>query len=102
MMLTLLLHSKSNAKDVYQLAIPLLYHVDLQHCLQVDFFQQESTRINPGIPIPAAATAVHRITQDMLRGCPRFAALSNMLYGFMDGCDLAGCNVRWLVVPMLT
>lgn len=74
----------------------------LHNHMQVQFFQQESTRINPSVPIPPAATAVHRITQDMLKGCPRFAALSKGLFAFMDGCDLAGYNIRRLTVPMLT
>ena len=72
------------------------------HDVQVEFFQQDSTRINPGVPIRPAASAVHRITKEMIRGCPSFAVLSKSLYAFMDGCDLAGYNVRRLVVPMLT
>lgn len=70
--------------------------------LQVEFFEQGSTRINPGVHIPPEATAVHGLTKDMLTGCPSFATLAQTIYDFADGCDLAGYNVRRLMVPMLT
>ena len=73
------------------------------------------TLVNPGVPIPLAATAVHHITDEMVQGCrvcgksygdhvlvdhefhpwPSFKQLAaNLAIGFVD-CDFAGQNVRF-------
>lgn len=53
------------------------------------------TLVNPGVPIPPSATAVHGITDEMVRDAPAFAALAdNLLKGFADA-DFAGYNVRF-------
>jgi DNA polymerase-3 subunit epsilon len=53
------------------------------------------TLVNPGVPIPPAATAVHGITDDMVQGAPTFESLAaNLLRGF-TGADFAGYNVRF-------
>ena len=69
--------------------------------------------INPGIPIPEAAAAVHHITDDMVTGCqtcgqmrlgcqcnifhaaPQFSQIAvSLAEGFSD-CDFAGKNIRF-------
>lgn len=50
-------------------------------------------RVNPGVPIPPEATAVHKITDDDVADCPAFRAVAPGLAKFLDGCDLAGFNV---------
>src|SRR3954454_23905537 len=50
-------------------------------------------RVNPGVPIPPEATAVHGITDDDVADCPAFRAIAPGLARFLDGCDLAGFNV---------
>ena len=43
------------------------------------------TLIDPGIPIPAAATAVHGITDAMVAGAPRFGDVLERLEAVLDG-----------------
>ena len=50
-------------------------------------------RVNPGVPIPPEATAVHKITDDDVADCPSFRAIAPALSKFLDGCDLAGFNI---------
>lgn len=59
------------------------------------------TRINPGMPIPAAATAIHGITDADVADSPQFADVALKLQTFLDGCDLAGYNILNFDVPML-
>jgi DNA polymerase-3 subunit epsilon len=58
-------------------------------------------RFNPGIPIPAEATAVHHITDDDVAGEPPFCATARSLVELLDGCDLAGFNIRGFDIGML-
>ena len=50
-------------------------------------------RVNPGVPIPPEATAVHGITDDDVADMPTFRAIAPGLARYLDGCDLAGFNV---------
>ena len=58
-------------------------------------------RFNPGIPIAAAATAVHDITDEDLRHEAPFSQRARALADLLDTCDLAGFNVRRFDLPML-
>lgn len=58
-------------------------------------------RINPGMPIPPEATAVHGITDADVADAPRFEQIARSLYAFIDGCDLGGYNSNKFDVPML-
>jgi len=59
-------------------------------------------RINPGMPIPKEATAVHGITDDDVRDCPRFEDLSlEIMMFFGNDHDLAGYNAARFDIPML-
>ena len=58
-------------------------------------------RFNPGMPIPAAATAVHGITDEDLREKSTFAQRARSLADLLDDCDLAGFNVRRFDLPLL-
>jgi DNA polymerase-3 subunit epsilon len=58
-------------------------------------------RFNPGIPIPAEATAVHGITDEEVADEPSFASVARSLAELLDPCDLAGFNVRRFDLPML-
>lgn len=50
--------------------------------------------MNPGIPIPAEATAIHGITDADVADLPAFPAIARGLLDFLDGCDLAGFNLK--------
>jgi len=58
-------------------------------------------RFNPGIPIPPEATAVHGITDDDVAGEAPFCARARALADLLDGCDLAGFNIRRFDLAML-
>jgi len=58
--------------------------------------------VDPGMPIPAEATAVHHITNEMVRGQPTFAALAPKLLDFLGDADLAGFGILRFDIPMLT
>jgi DNA polymerase-3 subunit epsilon len=51
-------------------------------------------RVNPGIPIPPEATAVHGITDANVANEPRFEQLATEIRNFLDGCDLCGFNLK--------
>jgi DNA polymerase III subunit epsilon len=52
-----------------------------------------SERINPGIPIPAGATAIHGISDEEIADCPSFSDLAPVFDEFLNGSDLAGFNL---------
>ena len=58
-------------------------------------------RFNPGMPVPAEATAVHGITDEDLRDEAPFAQRARSLADLLDDCDLAGFNVRRFGLPLL-
>lgn len=60
-----------------------------------------TVRINPEIPIPPASTAVHGITDDMVKDSPTFKEIAPSLLEFLQGCDLAGYNSSRFDLPML-
>ncbi len=58
-------------------------------------------RVNPGIRIPRESTRVHGISDADVALCPPFASLAPELAAFLEGCDLAGYNIRAFDVPVL-
>lgn len=60
-----------------------------------------TTRVNPTIPIPASATAIHHITDEMVSDCRKFADIASGIARFMSGCDIAGFNSSRFDVPLL-
>jgi DNA polymerase-3 subunit epsilon len=57
--------------------------------------------INPLIPIPAGASDVHGITDEMVKDAPSFKQVANEIKQFMDSCDMGGYNSNRFDVPML-
>lgn len=61
----------------------------------------KTRRINPGVPIPAAATAVHGISDEDVAQCNTFRQLAHSIAEFIGGCDMAGYNSNRYDVPLL-
>lgn len=59
--------------------------------------------INPERPIPAEATAVHHITDEMVtaEGVRTFRQVAHSLAQMISGCDIAGFNSNRFDVPLL-
>lgn len=57
--------------------------------------------VNPGVPIPAEASAIHGIYDEDVKGAPTFEELSGKLFKFLYDCDLAGFNSNKFDVPIL-
>lgn len=60
-----------------------------------------SWRFDPGIPIPPESTAIHGITDEMVKGCPRFEKKAAQVLDVLDGSDYAGFNIVGFDLPML-
>jgi DNA polymerase-3 subunit epsilon len=58
-------------------------------------------RVNPGIPIPPSATAVHGISDDDVRDCPRFSDIAGEVRRFIGDADLGGYNADRFDIPIL-
>lgn len=61
----------------------------------------DTMRINPGIPIPPASTAVHHITDEMVADKPVFGQVVDKLENVFDDSDIAGYNSNKFDVPLL-
>ena len=57
--------------------------------------------INPLMPIPASSSAIHGITDEMVKDAPSFKQVANEIKQFIDGCDLGGYNSNRFDIPML-
>lgn len=57
--------------------------------------------INPLIPIPEGSSAIHGITDEMVKDAPSFKQAANELKQFMENCDLGGYNSNRFDIPML-
>ena len=67
-----------------------------------DGSQQRKRRlVNPQMPIPAEASAVHGITDEMVRDAPVFRDIAADVRQTLDNCDLGGYNSNRFDWPML-
>ncbi|HIE15850.1 MAG TPA: 3'-5' exonuclease [Bacteroidales bacterium] len=57
--------------------------------------------VNPGIPIPEEATAIHGITNEMVKDKPLFSEIAKKIADIISGCDLAGYNSNRFDIPLL-
>jgi DNA polymerase-3 subunit epsilon len=57
--------------------------------------------INPQMPIPAASSAIHGITDDMVKDAPSFKSVANEIKQFIEQCDLGGYNSNRFDIPIL-
>lgn len=63
--------------------------------------KSKTRRINPEMPIPAEATAVHHITDEDVAGEPTFRQVAASLAQLISGCDIAGFNSNRFDIPLL-
>ncbi|MBR5850563.1 MAG: 3'-5' exonuclease [Alistipes sp.] len=61
----------------------------------------KTRKVNPTIPIPPEATAVHGITDEDVRNEPTFQQLAKSLAQFIQGCDFGGFNSNRFDLPLL-
>ena len=57
--------------------------------------------VNPERPIPAEVTAIHKITDEMVKDKPTFKELAKIIAKDIEGCDIAGYNSNRFDVPLL-
>ena len=63
--------------------------------------QERTRRINPEMPIPAEATAIHHITDADVANEPTFRHLAKSLAEIFADCDIAGFNSNRFDIPLL-
>ena len=64
--------------------------------------EEKMQRINPGIPIPAQASAIHGIYDEDVKDAPLFKEVAKIYAKFIEGCDLAGFNSTRFDIPLLS
>ena len=63
--------------------------------------ESKTLRINPGMPIPAASSAIHGIYDEDVKDCPFFKDVAKKIASDIEGCDLAGFNSNRFDIPVL-
>lgn len=63
--------------------------------------ETKTRRFNPGFPIPAESTAVHGITDEMVKDCPPFWTVAKSLHALLEGCDIGGFGCISYDIPLL-
>lgn len=61
----------------------------------------KTLRVNPGIPIPEKATAIHGISDEDIKDAPTFNEVAKSVARDFEGCDLAGYNSVKFDIPLL-
>jgi len=78
-----------------------IVEISIVKLLPDDSTHTETFRINPTIPIPAEASAIHGIFDKDVKDCQTFKQLAPALLKILDQCDLAGYNSNKFDVPLL-
>ena len=63
--------------------------------------EEKTRRLNPEMPIPPQATAVHHITDEDVKDAPTFRQIAKDLLRIFENCDIAGFNSNKFDVPLL-
>ena len=64
--------------------------------------EERTIRLNPEMPIPPQATAVHHITDEDVKDKPTFKTIAKDLDRVFEGSDIAGFNSNKFDVPLLS
>jgi DNA polymerase-3 subunit epsilon len=78
-----------------------IVEISIMKMLDANNSLTRTARINPGIPIPEAASDVHGITNEMVKDCPLFRQVAKSIYEYISDCDIAGYNSNSFDVPFL-
>lgn len=57
--------------------------------------------MNPSVPIPPETTAIHGISDEIVKDCPTFADKAEEIFEFFRDCDLSGFNADRFDIPCL-
>ncbi len=57
--------------------------------------------LNPTVKIPPETSAIHGITDDIVKDCPTFADKADEIFAFFEGGDLSGFNADRFDIPCL-
>ena len=57
--------------------------------------------MNPTVKIPPETTAIHGISDEIVKDCPTFADKAAEIFAFFEGCDLSGFNADRFDIPCL-
>ena len=57
--------------------------------------------VNPEMHIPEQVTAIHGISDEMVKDAPSFKQIANEIKQFIEGADLGGYNSNRFDIPML-
>lgn len=63
--------------------------------------EEKTRRLNPEMPIPESASAIHHITDEDVKDAPTFKMIAKDLLRIFEGCDIAGFNSNKFDVPVL-
>lgn len=63
--------------------------------------ESRTWRVNPGMPIPRAASSIHGITNEMVADEPTFKELAPKVHTMIKDADLAGFNSNRFDIPLL-
>jgi DNA polymerase III subunit epsilon len=61
----------------------------------------KTKRVNPEMPIPPEASAIHGIMDEDVKDAPKFSEIGHELLQFLDNCDLAGYNSNHFDIPLM-
>lgn len=78
-----------------------IIEISLLKLMPDDRREVKTRRLNPGMPIPPTATAIHHITDDDVKDCPTFKEVARSLAAYIEGADLAGFNSNRFDIPLL-
>jgi DNA polymerase-3 subunit epsilon len=62
----------------------------------------KTMRLNPEMPIPASASAIHHIFDEDVKNQPTFKQVAKGIVTFLENCDFAGYNSNMFDIPLLT
>lgn len=63
--------------------------------------EEWQTLVNPGCPIPPSATAIHGITDEMVKDAPELHVIADDVLRRLTGVDFTGYNVKRFDLPFL-